>query len=257
MRKNRIVKDQFNKQAQNFSHWDITQNEKIHQSLFIFCGLQPGDVLLDAACGTGAFAIFAAKKIKEVKGVDISENMIEIAKKQAKKTGLKNIEFICDDVENLPCADETFTVVLSKSAFHHMKNYETVFKEMIRCCQKGGKICIEDIVAYDDKKLDDFFEELEKEIDLSHHLSLSKRAIFNLYKQNNIKVLRLFESTAELDLNDYINHAVQSKNSKQKINERLELALKDKEISPYLINKEKMLYWKRKVFTIVGQKEIK
>jgi ubiquinone/menaquinone biosynthesis C-methylase UbiE len=147
-------------------------------------------------------------------------------------------------------------VVLSKSALHHMKNYETVFKEMIRCCQKGGKICIEDIVAYDDKKLDDFFEELEKEIDLSHHLSLSKRAIFNLYKQNNIKVLRLFESTAELDLKDYINHAVQSKNNKQKINQLLEAGLKDKNISPYFIKKEKRLYWKRKVFTIIGQKAL-
>lgn len=255
MRKNQVVKDQFNKQAQNFNQWSITKNEKIHRALFIYCGIQPADVLLDTACGTGVFAIFAAKKIKAVKGVDISENMIEIAKKQAKKSGLKNIEFICGDVENLPCADETFTIVLSKSAFHHMKNYEMVFKEMIRCCQKGGKICIEDIISYENKKLDDFFETLEIGIDRSHNRSLSKRIIFNLYKQNNIKVLRLFESTAELDFKDYINHAVQSKNSKQKINQLLEAGLKDKNISPYFIKKEKMLYWKRKVFTIVGQKE--
>jgi ubiquinone/menaquinone biosynthesis C-methylase UbiE len=256
MRKNQIVKDQFNKQAQNFNHWDITQNEKIHQSLFIFCGLQPGDVLLDAACGTGAFAIFAAKKIKTVKGVDISENMIEIARQQAKKSGLKNIEFTCHDVENIPCGNETFPVVLSKSALHHMKNYETVFKEMIRCCQKGGRICIEDIIVYDDKKLDDFFEALEVEVDRSHNHSLSKHTIFNLYKQHYIKVLRLFESTVELDVDDYVNHAVQSKNSKQKINQLLQAGLIDKNISPYFIKKEKRLYWKRKVFTIIGQKAI-
>jgi ubiquinone/menaquinone biosynthesis C-methylase UbiE len=256
MRKNRIVKDQFNRQAQNFNHWDITQNENIHQSLFIFCGLQPGEVLLDVACGTGTFAIFAAKKIKAVKGVDISENMIEIAKKQAKKSGLKNVEFTCHDVENIPCANETFPVVLSKSALHHMKDYEAVFKEMIRCCQIGGRICIEDIIAYDDKKLDDFFEALEVEIDRSHNRSLSKRTIFNLYKQHNIKVLRLFESAVELDVDDYVNHAVQSKNSKQKINQLLLAGLKNKNISPSFIKKEKSLYWKRKVFTIIGQKAI-
>lgn len=256
MRENQIVKDQFNKQAQNFDRWSITQDEKNHQALFVFCGIQPGDTLLDAACGTGAFAIFAAKRINAVKGIDISEGMIEVARQQAKNSGLKNIEFICTDVENIPGGNESFPVVLSKSAFHHMTQYERVFKEISRCCQKGGRICIQDIVAYDNKKLDDFFEELEKEIDLSHHLSLSKMTIYNLYNQDNIKVLRLFESIPELNVNDYINHTVQSKTSQQKINELLEFALKDKEISPYFKMENNMLYWKRKVFTIVGQKAI-
>jgi hypothetical protein len=60
----------------------------------------------------------------------------------------------------------------------------------------------------------------------------------------------------ELDVDDYVNHAVQSKNSKQKINQLLQAGLIDKNISPYFIKKEKRLYWKRKVFTIIGQKAI-
>ena len=251
---NVLVKNQFNKQAQNFSDWSITQNLRILQALFNFCGLKPGDNLLDTACGTGAFAIFSARRIKELRGVDISEGMIEIAKKHAAENNLENIRFACHDVEQIPFGDNLFSVVVSKSAFHHMKNYGRVFAEMLRCCKEGGRICIEDIVAYENQELDDFFEKMEIAVDASHHLTLSKKNIFDLYKQNRVKVLRLFQSESKLHFFDYVNHAVQSSSSKQKIDELLEIGLNDKDISQCFTIENETLFWKRKVFTIVGQK---
>lgn len=254
MSENLTVKEQFNKQSTNFSNWPITQDQRILGSLFNFCDIKPGDRLLDVACGTGAFAVYAAQRIKAVQGVDISEGMIKIAVESAKQRNLKNIRFLCSDVEQVPFESDYFQCVISKSAFHHMKNYKIVFQEMKRCCQKQGRICIEDIVSYDDKKLDDFFAQLEFEIDHSHHLSLSKLEIINLYKQNHVKIIRLFESIPQLNFFDYMNHAVQTENARQKINQLLKAGLKDNQIAKWFVTRNDTLFWKRKVITIVGEK---
>jgi len=104
---------------------------------FDFVGISENDKVLDVACGSGDFSVFIAKRVKRVCGVDISGGMIKIAKKQARINNLDNIHFECHDVEHLPHESHSFTVVVCKSAFHHMKNYDNVFKEMIRCCRKN------------------------------------------------------------------------------------------------------------------------
>ena len=80
-----IVKRQFDKQAQNFSNWSVTKNIEYQKAYFDFCQISSQDTLLDLACGTGEYAIFAAPNVKYVCGVDISKGMIELAQKQAEK----------------------------------------------------------------------------------------------------------------------------------------------------------------------------
>lgn len=249
-----VVKAQFDKQANNFDEWSITRDQKILGSLYDFFGINVDDRLLDFACGTGAFAIYAAQRAKSVWGVDISEGMIEIAIQSAKQNKLNNINFLCCNVEKVPFESESFEYVSSKSAFHHMKNYKIVFQEMKRCCKTEGRVCIEDIIAYDNKDLDDFFEELEYQIDKSHHLSLSKPEIINLYKQNDMRIFRIFESISELNFFDYVNHAVQTESARRKISDLLTVGLKDDQISKWFVSKNDTLFWKRKVLTIVGKK---
>ena len=254
MTDNLKVKEQFNKQAANFNDWPVTQEEKIHRALYNFFGIKADERLLDFACGTGAFAVYAAQRTKAVQGVDISEGMIEIAVESAEQRVLKNIAFLCCDVEKVPLESDDFDCVISKSAFHHMKNYKTVFKEMIRCCKKQGRIGIEDVISYDDKKTDDFFEKLECEIDISHNVSLPKTEIINLYKKNGVEIFRLFESISELNFIDYVNHAVQTEDAGQKISTLLETGLKDDQISKWFVTRNNALFWRRKVLTIVGRK---
>jgi ubiquinone/menaquinone biosynthesis C-methylase UbiE len=254
MAENMKVKEQFNKQATNFNDWPVTQDERILASLFNVFGIKADDSLLDFACGTGALAIYAAQRAKSVQGVDISEKMIEIAIESAQQRGLKNVKFLCNNVENVPFESESFDCVVSKSAFHHMMNYQSVFQEMKRCCKKQGRIGIEDIISYGDDKLDGFFEEIELLIDDSHHLTLSKSEVVNLYKQNEIEIFRIFESTSELNFFDYVKHAVQTGTAKEKISKLLESGLNDNQISPWFVEKDDILFWKRKILTIVGRK---
>jgi ubiquinone/menaquinone biosynthesis C-methylase UbiE len=248
-----VVKSQFNQQAPLFDQWSVTRDEQHAKYIVELAGIGKRDKVLDVACGTGAFANCVAKSALHVVGVDISENMIEHAKKQANLQGLSNVEFVCSDVSKLPFTDGTFSVAGSKSAFHHMPKYQTVFYEMVRSTQDGGKICLQDIMAYDDKYVNDYFEELEMLVDASHFNSFSKDEFVALYKTNNVAVSRKFESISNLNMYDYIGHAVQSTENKEKIKLLLDRARRDAKIKAWLIEDGEKLVWRRPVITIMGK----
>jgi ubiquinone/menaquinone biosynthesis C-methylase UbiE len=248
-----IVKRQFDKQAQNFSNWSVTKNIEYQKAYFAFCEISTKDTLLDFACGTGEYAIFAAPRVKYVYGVDISKGMIEIAQKQAAKENINNISFLCHPVENTPFEDRSFSLVICRSAFHHFQDYDGIFDEMIRCCHRGGRISVQDIVACSDERIDSFFEEFERAVDVSHHKTLNKEFIKSLYYQRNIRIKNTFEIEIELHLQEYLGHAQQSEESKRKIGNLLEKGLKDPDISKYFVIKNGDLFFKRGVFMILGQ----
>jgi ubiquinone/menaquinone biosynthesis C-methylase UbiE len=249
-----IVKTQFDKQAQNFNSWSVTKNKEYQVAYFDFCEISALDTLLDFACGTGDYAIAAAPRVKYVHGVDISKGMIEIAKKQAEQANVKNINFICNAVESTPFEEGSFSIIICRSAFHHFNDYTRIFDEMLRCCQAGGRISIQDIVAYPDEKVDNFFEEFERAVDISHNKTLSKEFIKTLYTQRNINIKKSFEIEVDLNLQDYLGHARQSEESKSKISKLLEKGLNDPDISKYFFVKDQNMFFKREVLGILGEK---
>ncbi len=217
-----IVKRQFDIQAQSFSNWSVTRNEEYMQAYFEFIGFQKGDELLDVACGTGEFSVFCARRIKGVHGIDISEGMIELARKHARADGLTNLTFECHDVEHIPCADGSFSVVQCRSAFHHMEDYPRVFKEMLRCCRPDGRMAVQDIMAYDDPRVNSFFEALEREVDVSHNSTLHRQEFIDLFDRNQVEVIRSMAVEVELNFREYLGHAYQSAVSLEKIRDLLE-----------------------------------
>ena len=250
-----IVKRQFDLQAQKFSDWSVTRNEEYMKAYFEFIGFRKEDELLDVACGTGDFAIFCARRIKRVHGIDISQGVIELAKKKAQANGLTNISFECHDVENIPCADSSFSVVQCRSAFHHMDDYPRVFKEMLRCCRPNGRLAVQDIMAYEDPEVNSFFEALEKEVDVSHNATLNRREFIDLLDRNQVEVIRSWVVEIELNFREYLGHAVQSEGGVERIGGLLEEGLKDKDVSRFLyVNEDKELVFRRAVFLILGQK---
>ena len=250
-----LIRAQFNKQAENFSKWSVTQNEEYLEAYFTFCRMLPDDSLLDVACGTGEFSLFAAPRIYKAVGVDISDRMIELARHQASENRVANATFLCRDVSGIPWDDDSFSIVICKSAFHHIHDYEKIIGEMVRCCKKGGRISIQDIVAYENDHVNDFFEQMERQIDISHHVSLPKDFIQDLYKRNNLTILSTFEVEVELNLKEYLGHANQSEKCRTEIQRLLEIGLGDSEISEYFVAKDGGLSFRRNVFMVLGQKE--
>lgn len=258
MDRKEIVKRQFDAQAKNFSNWSVTRNEEYMQAYFEFIGFQLEDELLDVACGTGEFSVFCAKRIKGVHGIDISPGMIELAKKQARASGSTNLTFECHDVEHIPCADNSFSVIQCRSAFHHMENYPQVFEEMLRCCRPDGRLAVQDIMAYDDLRVNSFLETLEREVDVSHNATLQRQNFIDLFDRNQVEVIRSFVVEVELNFSEYLGHAHQSESSLKRIRVLLEEGLKDKGVSRFLyLNEDNELVLKRSVFLVLGKKRKK
>jgi len=254
MDKKNIIRRQFNLQADKFSNWAITRNIEYMKRYYEFCGIVKDDILLDVACGTGEYAIFCAQKIKNVCGVDLSSKMIEVAVENAGKLKLENISFIAQDVLELPFESCRFSIVNSKSAFHHFVDHKTIIVEMKRCCKNGGKISVQDIIAYENPEINDYFEKLENLIDISHNKTLSFDFITWLFRDNGLEILRSHTINIDLNLHEYINHAVQTEKRRKEVNDLIDYGVNDTEITKHFIQKEGQWYFKRNVFLLLGER---
>jgi SAM-dependent methyltransferase len=105
--------------------------------------LEPGDRLLDVACGTGAVAIPAAKQVGpsgQVTATDYSPGMVAETHKQAKKHGLSNITCACMEAQNLEFPDNSFDALACGFALFFFPDMRNALAEMRRVLMPGGKL---------------------------------------------------------------------------------------------------------------------
>lgn len=112
--------------------------------------LQPteNDVLVDFGCGTGIFAIEAAKFCSKVYAVDISKNMLNSAKNKALSEGLTNIEFCHSGLLNFEIPDSSVKFITSTFSFHHLPDFwkGVALKKLNKVLEPGGKLYIRDVI---------------------------------------------------------------------------------------------------------------
>lgn len=109
--------------------------------------LKKGDNLLDVGCGTGTFLLFAKQKYPtiEMTGIDIDANVLDIAEKKAKKSGLE-ITFVETSSAKLPFPNASFTVAVSSLVFHHLPTdvKKQTLQEVYRVLKKNGRFLLAD-----------------------------------------------------------------------------------------------------------------
>jgi ubiquinone/menaquinone biosynthesis C-methylase UbiE len=103
--------------------------------------LQPGERVLDVACGTGNLTIPAAKSGASVVGQDISPNLLEQGRERAKTEGLV-IQFDENDAEALPYTDASFDTVITMFGAMFTPQPDVVAAELARACRPGGRIAM-------------------------------------------------------------------------------------------------------------------
>ncbi|MCI0713143.1 MAG: methyltransferase domain-containing protein [Chloroflexi bacterium] len=118
------------------------------QALIQRLGIQADDVVIEMGCGTGVFAIEAAKVGKQVFAVDISEPMLEYATQAAAEQSIQNIKFIHGGFLSYEQANPKANFIITKFALHHLPDFWKViaFRRMADMLADGGILYLKDII---------------------------------------------------------------------------------------------------------------
>lgn len=118
--------------------------------------------MLEVPVGTGVLSMPVYETLPDanITCVDYSPDMMERAKRQAEKRGLKNVRFMQGDVGNLSFADESFDLVLSLNGFRAFPNKEAVYCEVFRVLKPGGIFCGCFYVKGENKRSDWFVDKI-------------------------------------------------------------------------------------------------
>jgi len=102
-------------------------------------GIEPGHAVLDVAAGTGNLSIPAAQRGASVTGLDLTPELLEVARERATTAGVE-VDFVEGDAEGLPFADDSFDRVTSVFGVIFAPRHQQAASELVRTCRPGGRI---------------------------------------------------------------------------------------------------------------------